>query len=66
MLYSLYRNVVLNVAELRCNKIVVFKIQGMTPRPHSQTRNEHFVTGPLFQPPHASSSYWCWRSSFRN
>lgn len=27
MLYFLYRNVVLNVAELRCNKIVVFKIQ---------------------------------------
>lgn len=27
MLYFLYRNVVLNVAELRCNIIVMFKIQ---------------------------------------
>lgn len=58
MLYFLHRNVVLTVAQQRCNKIVVFKIQSTAlnedasvwPPDLSQTRKEDFVTWPKLVP----------------
>lgn len=60
MVYFLSKNAVLNVAQQRQNKVFAFNsfkwsCQCLIPRPHSQTRNQDFVTWPelvpCFSPP---------------